>query len=84
MLLKLPAQAPNMHWTRSLAASPQGLLYVGIGSNSNIGENGLESEAIRAATGDMASSRTVWAIRFGPASRTARFITPAVGADSAT
>lgn len=49
MILKLPAQAPNMHWTRSLAASPQGLLYVGIGSNSNIGENGLETEANRAA-----------------------------------
>lgn len=48
-ILKLPAQAPNNHWTRSLAASPQGLLYVGVGSNSNIGENGLESEANRAS-----------------------------------
>jgi len=46
-ILNLPAQAPNMHWTRSLAASPEGLLYVGVGSNSNIGENGLESEANR-------------------------------------
>ncbi|MGE4323824.1 MAG: sorbosone dehydrogenase family protein, partial [Sphingobium sp.] len=26
-ILNLPAGAPNMHWTRSLAASPQGLLY---------------------------------------------------------
>lgn len=48
-ILNLPAQAPNMHWTRSLAASPQGLLYVGVGSNSNIGENGLDTEANRAA-----------------------------------
>lgn len=48
-ILNLPAQAPNMHWTRSLVASPEGLLYVGVGSNSNIGENGLESEANRAA-----------------------------------
>lgn len=48
-ILNLPAQAPNMHWTRSLAASPQGLLYVGVGSNSNIGENDLETEANRAA-----------------------------------
>ncbi|WP_176590399.1 sorbosone dehydrogenase family protein [Sphingobium sp. EM0848] len=48
-ILNLPAQAPNMHWTRSLVASPQGLLYVGVGSNSNIGENELETEANRAA-----------------------------------
>lgn len=48
-ILSLPAQAPNMHWTRSLAASPEGLLYVGVGSNSNIAENGLESEQNRAA-----------------------------------
>ncbi|MEC3949049.1 PQQ-dependent sugar dehydrogenase [Sphingobium sp. HWE2-09] len=47
-ILNLPAQAPNNHWTRSLVASPSGLLYVGVGSNSNIGENGLESEANRA------------------------------------
>ncbi len=48
-ILNLPAQVPNMHWTRSLVASPDGtLLYVGVGSNSNIGENGLETEANRA------------------------------------
>lgn len=49
-IVSLPHGAPNMHWTRSLLASPDGsLLYVGIGSNSNIGENGLETEANRAA-----------------------------------
>jgi glucose/arabinose dehydrogenase len=47
-ILNLPSQAPNMHWTRSLVASPEGLLYVGVGANSNIGENGLETEANRA------------------------------------
>jgi glucose/arabinose dehydrogenase len=47
-ILNLPAQAPNMHWTRSLVASPQGLLYVGVGSNSNIAEGGVEAEANRA------------------------------------
>lgn len=47
-VMNLPAQAPNMHWTKSLTASPSGLLYVGIGSNSNIGEGGLENEANRA------------------------------------
>jgi glucose/arabinose dehydrogenase len=49
-ILKLPAQAPNMHWTRNLIASPDGkLLYVAVGSNSNIGENGLDTEDNRAA-----------------------------------
>ena len=45
----LPANAPNYHWTKSLAASPDGKLYVGIGSNSNIAENGLDAEQFRAA-----------------------------------
>ncbi|MET0372171.1 MAG: sorbosone dehydrogenase family protein [Sphingobium sp.] len=47
-ILNLPAQAPNRHWTKSLTASPDGLLYVGVGSNSNVAENGLEAEANRA------------------------------------
>ncbi|HAF42441.1 MAG TPA: sorbosone dehydrogenase [Sphingobium sp.] len=47
-IIDLPAQAPNQHWTKSLVAGPNGLLYVGIGSNSNIGENGLETERNRA------------------------------------
>jgi len=48
-ILNLPAQAPNLHWTKSLTASPEGLLYVGVGSNSNIAEDGLDNEANRAA-----------------------------------
>lgn len=45
----LPAAPLNYHWTKSLAASPDGsLLYVGIGSNSNAGENGLALEEGRA------------------------------------
>ncbi len=40
----------NHHWTKSLVASPDGkFLYVGVGSNSNVGENGLEMEKGRAA-----------------------------------
>ena len=40
----------NHHWTKSLVASPDGrMLYVGIGSNSNVGENGLAMEQGRAA-----------------------------------
>lgn len=49
----LPSQI-NHHWTKSLAVSPDGqTLYVGIGSNSNVGERGLEVEEDRAV---------VWAI----------------------
>lgn len=41
--------AINHHWTKSLAASPDGqFLYVGIGSNSNITERGIEAEVDRA------------------------------------
>lgn len=40
----------NHHWTKSMVVSPdQSKLYVGVGSNSNIGENGLEVEYRRAA-----------------------------------
>ncbi|WP_159015610.1 PQQ-dependent sugar dehydrogenase [Cognatiluteimonas profundi] len=39
----------NHHWTKSLLASPDGSrLYVGVGSNSNITENGLGVEYRRA------------------------------------
>ena len=37
----LPADR-NHHWTKSLAASPDGSrLYVGVGSNSNVAEHGM-------------------------------------------
>ncbi|MCW2284033.1 glucose/arabinose dehydrogenase [Rhodoblastus acidophilus] len=46
----LPAQTPNHHWTKALAASADGAkLYVGVGSNSNITENGIGAEEGRAA-----------------------------------
>jgi len=46
----LPAGAINHHWTKSLVASPDGTkLYVGVGSNSNITENGMAVEEGRAA-----------------------------------
>ncbi|MNH53425.1 Soluble aldose sugar dehydrogenase YliI precursor [compost metagenome] len=45
----LPA-GRNHHWTKSLVASADGSkLYVGVGSNSNVGENGLDEEGDRAA-----------------------------------
>lgn len=47
-LVDLPA-AINHHWTKSLAASADGrYLYVGIGSNSNVGERGMDVEVDRA------------------------------------
>ncbi len=44
----LPSEI-NHHWTKALTISPDGrYLYVGIGSNSNITERGMEAEVDRA------------------------------------
>lgn len=46
----LPGGPLNHHWTKALLASPDGSkLYVGVGSNSNIVENGIGEEYRRAA-----------------------------------
>ncbi|MCH4813801.1 PQQ-dependent sugar dehydrogenase [Vreelandella neptunia] len=48
-LVTLLPSAINHHWTKSLTASTNGrFLYVGIGSNSNITERGMEAEVDRA------------------------------------
>ena len=48
VLTRLPAEV-NHHWTKSLTASADGTkLYVGIGSNSNVGERGMSVEEERA------------------------------------
>ncbi len=77
---KLPS-AINHHWTKSLAADADGrFLYVGIGSNSNIGERGMAVEENRAvvwqidagsgATRTFATGlRNPTALAFEPASR---------------
>jgi len=45
----LPAGTINHHWTKNVIASRDGTrLYVSIGSNSNVGENGMAAEAGRA------------------------------------
>ncbi|MFS2152678.1 PQQ-dependent sugar dehydrogenase [Rhizobium sp. Rhizsp42] len=50
VLTELPGGPIDHHWTKSLVASDDGsLLYVGVGSNSNITENGIEAEKNRAA-----------------------------------
>jgi glucose/arabinose dehydrogenase len=49
-LTDLPGGPIDHHWTKSLLASPDGSkLYVGVGSNSNITENGIQAEYERAA-----------------------------------
>ena len=57
----LPAGTINHHWTKNLIASPDGRrLFVTVGSNSNVGENGLDQETDRAAILeiDLSSGRT--------------------------
>jgi glucose/arabinose dehydrogenase len=61
-LLDLPGGPINHHWTKNLAASPDGSrLFVTVGSNSNVGDNGMAAEEGRAA---------IW--EYDPASRRAR------------
>ncbi|MET0749023.1 MAG: sorbosone dehydrogenase family protein [Rhizobium sp.] len=49
-LTDLPGGPIDHHWTKSLVASDDGkLLYVGVGSNSNITENGIGAEKDRAS-----------------------------------
>ena len=60
---KLASFKPGGHWTRSLLPSPDGSkLYIGVGSDTNIAENGIKAEAGRAciyeytiATGELRS-----------------------------
>lgn len=48
-LTDLPAGA-NHHWTKNIIASPDGRkLYATVGSNSNVGDNGMAAEEGRAA-----------------------------------
>jgi glucose/arabinose dehydrogenase len=49
-IVDLPAGRINHHWTKNLIASPDGTkLYVTVGSNSNVGDNGMAAEDGRAA-----------------------------------
>jgi len=50
IVVELPAGSINHHWTKNLIASADGSkLYVTVGSNSNVAENGMPAEAGRAA-----------------------------------
>ncbi|ESZ30202.1 sorbosone dehydrogenase family protein [Mesorhizobium sp. M1066] len=59
-IVDLPA-GRNHHWTKDVIASPDGMkLYATVGSNSNVGENGMEEEEGRAAVHeiDLATRQT--------------------------
>jgi len=50
VIAPLPAGPINHHWTKDVIASADGTkLYETVGSNSNVGENGMEAETRRAA-----------------------------------
>jgi len=56
-VVALPAGPINHHWTKNLIASQDGSkLYVTVGSNSNVAENGMEEETGRAA---------IWEVELG-------------------
>ena len=77
---RLPG-AINHHWTKSLTASPDGrFLYVGIGSNSNIGERGMAVEEERAMVWQV-DAKTGSSLRFATGLRnpTALAIQPELG-----
>ncbi|CAO3360266.1 L-sorbosone dehydrogenase [Azospirillum palustre] len=49
-IVDLPGGPINHHWTKNIIASRDGTkLYATVGSNSNVGENGMEAEQGRAA-----------------------------------
>ena len=49
-VVDLPGGPLNHHWTKNVIASKDGSkLYVTVGSNSNVGENGMDKEQGRAA-----------------------------------
>ncbi len=63
VLTPLPGGPIDHHWTKSLLASRDGsLLYVGVGSNSNITENGMQAEENRAAIWEVDRATGRWRI----------------------
>ena len=65
----LPGGPINHHWTKNIIASKDGSkLYATVGSNSNVGENGLDKEQGRAAILEIdLEDRAIAHLRIGPA-----------------
>jgi glucose/arabinose dehydrogenase len=62
-LADLPAGTINHHWTKDLTASRDGTkLYATVGSNSNVGENGMEAEKNRAAVLEVDRASGEWRV----------------------
>src|ERR1700682_4064305 len=62
-LADLPAGTINHHWTKDLTASPDGSkLYATVGSNSNVGENGIEAETNLAAVLEVDRATGKWRV----------------------
>ena len=59
----LPGGPFNHHWTKDLVASRDGTrLYATVGSNSNIGDNGMEVETNRAAVLEVDRASGKWRV----------------------
>jgi glucose/arabinose dehydrogenase len=59
----LPAGPLNHHWTKNIIASRDGArLYATVGSNSNVGENGLDKEENRAAILEVDPATGKWRV----------------------
>ncbi len=59
----LPAGPINHHWTKNVIASRDGArLYATVGSNSNVGENGLDKEENRAAILEVDPATGKWRV----------------------
>jgi glucose/arabinose dehydrogenase len=62
-LADLPAGPINHHWTKNVIASRDGSrLYATVGSNSNVGENGLDKEENRAAILEVDRATGKWRV----------------------
>jgi hypothetical protein len=62
-LADLPGGPLNHHWTKDLVASPDGSkLYATVGSNSNVGDNGMEVETNRAAVLEVDRATGKWRV----------------------
>jgi glucose/arabinose dehydrogenase len=62
-LADLPGGPLNHHWTKDLVVSRDGTkLYATVGSNSNVGENGLEAETNRASVLELDRATGKWRV----------------------
>jgi len=62
-VVDLPGGPLNHHWTKNVIASRDGSrLYVTVGSNSNVAENGIDKEADRAAILEVDPAKGTWRV----------------------